>query len=381
MAVILSKKTICSWFSWAAIAALVALVPACDKPEEEEQKLANPNAAATNIGHVNSNFSPDSLELTSGPALNLSEPDFFSMQPLLLKAYLAMGKGMVTMAAEIVPHLSKFIANKNVGDSGEETLADAGDINKIEYTIFSETRYKATVYTDKGAFLHMAVEQTDDGNDRYELNLDFEQDPDREEGDKSFKGVATTITYSSETDFTVDVKLAGAECDPEEVQGPNYINVLITKNADQWQGKAMLYFPRWADFSRTTTCDTAITDELKLFMYHDFVATDDKATASLYMANGDLDSKDAFDTYGIQNFCTTYPGLCNDGKLGHSAVVADTYINPFCALADGTITWNGACEGLPVDGYSDKSLWSLPNDVQNTADDGNIGSVPGLADF
>lgn len=355
----------------------------CDKPVEEEEEdettataVSNTTAAA-NIGNVSENLLPDSLKQSAGgPSLNLSGGNpcegtdgFFDCQPNLLKLYLSFGDGMVGMLAEMVPNISEFIATKSVGDTGTQPIEDAEGIESIAYNVVSATAYEATINTTAGAFMYISAGKDADGNDTYELKFDRENDPEWEEGSTGMNKVTTSIVYTSETDFSIDMRLGNGGCDPRDAMGPTYININITRDGETSKGKAMLYMPRWLA-GDDADCDADPTATTELFMYTDFAGNDTNATGSLYMAKRAATTLDDFADYAIEDFCTNFPDGCNsDGGFGGDTehVIATEYQNAFCATTAGAVTWSGACSDIPVTEYSANSLWRLPPDLVNDA--------------
>lgn len=351
----------------------------CEQPEEKK-KLENVNGATENLTKVNQNFTPASLQSSGTSAsLNLTDTtttglDFFSLQPTFLKTYLTMGQSMVSLTTLMVSNFALVLADKEVGKSGSEQVTDDEDGSSftIDYTITSETAYKATIVTDKGRFLHLSVDKNAEGKDVYRTILDLENDPDREEDSTSFKRVVTDVVFTSETDFDVEVVLTGAECDSSNISSPSFINIIIDKEGDTWKGKSMFYFPRWLD--RSATCDTEANADNQLYMYTDFVGNDTNTTASLHMANGTFDNVDNIGDFNIENFCTNFSDNCVEGKFGSGAVIEDTYINPFCATAAGAVTWNGACGDLPASDYGPAADWKTPEGVDDAI--ANPAAIP-----
>jgi hypothetical protein len=339
--------------------------------DEESTTLADNSSAsatqvATNIDTVKSNMLPGSLAISSTSSLALQDDDpcadsdgFIDCQPNLLKLYLAIGKQMVGMTGQMIANSASFINSQEIGSSGSLETGET-EVSKVEYNIPSASEYSLMLHSTNGAFMYLSVDQSGD-NPVYQIKFDGSAAPDEDDGGPA--QVSATITYTSDTEFIVDMEMGGSACDPNDVRAPQNIAIYINRNATQWKGKANLYSPRW--LGENLSCDTEPSASTSLYMYHDFVGNETNTTASLYLASSDLTDKTAYGDWGIEDLCTNFSNVCGPGGtgMGENVVIADTYINPFCVTGQDSV-WNSACDDAPVTDYSSQDLWVLPADLK-----------------
>lgn len=365
--------------------ALSLLVFACGETDEDEDETAESGTSTTTttttttagtdtktagaisiISTVESNMVPNSLALST-TALNLQDDgnpcaqadDFFDCQPNLLKLYLSIGQTFVGIAETLLSNVGEITSQVSSG-SGELDLSGEEGMDSLQYNITSEEIFTIQLNSTTGPFLYLSVDESVTPA-TIAFKFDAANDPEADADDST--AVNAEISFTDSDNFEIDLLMVGEACDPEDVRAPSNIAISIAKSAGAWKGKANLYMPRWL-VAGEPTCNDTPTDNTKLFMYHDFAGNATNTTASLYMADVNLMEKGAYDTYSIQNFCTNYPNLCFAGRsLGSTAVIADTYVNPFCVTST-TSTWGGACSDIPVTEYSSSEYWLLPAEME-----------------
>lgn len=337
------------------------------KPEEEikeetTQESADVESASAVLGEVNENMLPASLttELSSlrleGDNPCEGTDGFFDCQPNMLKLYLAIAKTTTGSINQILAEAGAGVAALGTSEGTFEPN-DGEGISKLDYKITSSTEYELLFHTDAGPFMYLSV----DGN-VYELKGDMGNAPDNDGGGGV---IHSTVTFTDEDNFDVDVRILGMPCEDSDVRAPGNIAVKVHKESGVWQGKAMLYLPRWLT-GDGADCSLEPSDETKLFLYTDFVGNDASTTAALYMANATVTTSGQLADWTAADFCGNWSTACNNGySFGDPNPVA-TYENNFCVSNEST-AWGSNCgsdEGLISNGdFGSADDWILPAEL------------------
>ncbi|WP_141732717.1 hypothetical protein [Oligoflexus tunisiensis] len=344
---------------------LVTASLSCDKKEDDDAAATStPDVATatTNIDFVSDNMVPGSLILST--SLNLEgnpcegTDGFFDCQPQLLKLYLGMGKSMVEMSSTMITQITETFGSF----PDEKGTLEGDDGTTVDYEITSDTVFKFLIHSTKGPFMHLDV-----ADNVYKIKFDG-ANSDEEEGEGDGGGpasVETTITYTDENNFEVDLFLDGMECSGNDVQAPASIAINIKYVEGVAQGKAMMYLPRWLG---NNTCETTPTAETKMFIYTDFAGDSTNTTGALYMVKNTISDVSAFSDWEVADFCTNFSSQCQNGAaFGEQTPIADRYKNNFCVTTDD-VEWATTCTSsstlISTPTFSAASTWILPTDLE-----------------
>ncbi len=365
------------------IVSCVLTVNACG----EKSKAADPNAvtqagggviktnaegesalvagAASNVQAVENSMLPGSLAIEGAALLSGGENDnpcegtdgFFDCQPNLLKLYLGLAKSMVSLSRQLLSGAGTGLAQVPVPSSGSVEGNSDSQISKIDYVIESETAFKILMVGETKPFLNLEVDGA-----TITIQADMSQAPDSE-GDSG--KVETTINFTDEDNFTVDLHLIGMGCSDDDIRAPQNLGINIVKTAGVSQGKAMLYLPRW-QIEEGTKCTFVPTDASKVFIYTNFVGDDDGSSLSLHVMPITVEDAGDFDTYAASAFCDNFPSSCNSGYGFGDPNPVSTYTNPACVKVDST-DWGTACTSsndlISTPTFSSTANWVLPRDL------------------
>ena len=143
---------------------------------------------------------------------------------------------------------------------------------------------------------------------------------------------------------------------------PSKVQVKVSKSGDMWNGKAMVYTPRWDDVAGVDCNTTAGVHELT--MYTDFVGNNDATKAGLYLipaTESSLATPD-IENYALTEACTNFTSL-NVGPFCADLASAN-WGNFWCTTAPtAEPTWNNACTAYPTvsaASFSAASEWVEP---------------------
>ena len=332
---------------------------------------------AANIGTVQENMVPGSLVTTSSTSLALDDDSsnpcantngLFDCQPNLLKLYLATAQTIVGETQKMVAAAGTKLNQLTLPANGSVTPDNTSVITEIDYNATSATAYSLLFHGAAAPFMELQV----DGG-QYILTADFSKGPDFDPSSGP-SWMTSTINFTDQNNFTIDVKLGGFPCSAQDVGSPNAIAVNLAVVDGVWQGKAMLYLPRWLGSNTCTTTPTAAT---KMFIYSDFVGDATNTTMALYMMPDTVTAATAFSTYAATNFCTNFSGECTNGKAGFDSGAVSSYGNPACITPNAgggwgsaaTANWGSPCTStnteISTPTYSDASLWTLPSDLES----------------
>lgn len=353
------------------------LMLSCGKKSEEEEESSDTLGSgddkgvkedSENVGAVSDNMVPGSLAVDTSSELALAgnpcedTEGFFDCQPVLLKLYLSIVQDMVDSTAQILGKSEEYVSKLSVGAEGEEAVSGSKFLAKIEYKVSSAEEYTLLLHSKKGSFVYLDVDKSEKVK-TYDLYFNAANAPDSDQAGV----VHATIEFESKTSFTADVSMTGMKCNDDDVRAPNKIRIKVTRDDDVWNGKAMLYHPRFQS-SDDDTCDLEISDATEMLMYTDFAGNDDNSSGSLYLLPSNVDDVDNITDYPASSFCSNFSSSCSGGKGFGDPNPVSSYGNPFCATSDDA-QWNADCSDVTTDDYSAKSMWITPEamaDFTNT---------------
>ncbi len=237
---------------------------------------------------------------------------------------------------------------------------DGGDVSKLDYNASSATKYSVLFHAKTDPLMELSV----DGS-QYTISFDLTKASNYDStGPGSLKSV---INYTDDNNFTVDLTLAGFNCDPNDVRAPDTIGIHLELADGLWQGKAMMALPRWVG---DQTCATAPTTDTEMFIYSDFVGDAANTTMSVYMLPGAA-TIDKIANYPASSLCSSIPSMCQGGYAVGSTNPVSVYTNPTCVTADSDLGWGSACASseakIAAPTYGDQGLWTEPQTLQGTA--------------
>lgn len=343
------------------------------KTETKSETKLTTTTTQSNIENVATTMLPGSLAVTpvsnnlyfelanSNPCEGTS--GFFDCQPRLLKHFLSIGKQIVSMVSKIMSRMEPILSTLEIGSTGSLTPDSAEDITKVEYNIESASKYSLLFHTSAGVFLHLLIDGL-----TYTMKVNIDRAPASKNEQGASGQLHAIISYTASDEFNIDIKLANRICQANDVRAPQNLAINIKKNQQAWQGKAMLYMPRWLFAGNSVSCDTPTTDNLAITLYSDFVGDDTNTTAAIYLAPRTKTDTD-FTTFSASNFCTNFNNLCSNGYgFGDSNPISN-YTNNFC-VTSSTSTWGQSCttstNSLISEGtFSDASLWIAPSELVN----------------
>ena len=337
---------------------------ACSKPKDETKLDDLTATTSTQLAQVESHMIPGSL-VTTNPSQNLSgegpcagTEGFFDCQPNLLKLYLGMGKSMVTMSKQLVAAVGPSLSQLPAPSSGtvSQTAGD-GNIQSIDYHVSSASEFSILLHTALGPLLELDV-----AGNIYTIRGDTSKS-----ADGGAAKLSAVITYNDENNFTVDLKLVGMECKADDIRAPQNIAIKIQVKDGVWQGKSMLYLPRWL-VAEGTTCSFEPNDTSRMFFYSDFVGDDSQSTISIYFIPPTVTSSEQFADYPASEFCTNFAHSCMGTYGFGDPNPVSSYKNPACVSAAGTSSWGAPCVStqtpISTPTYSSSSEWLLPLDME-----------------
>jgi len=280
-----------------------------------------------------------------GPCKGLG---FFDCQPVLVKLYLKISRDMVERLAK---HVKQSAGLLKVADKVRgEIIPKEGQWERIEYRITSATDMEFLFSDKSGKALHLTIAEK-----KYSLEARHDSSGD---GPSGFHSV--TVDYLDEDSWTAEIRVK-QECDENDPQAPGTIGIRMEKTIGLWQGKAMLFSPRWPQGG----CSDPFTKEGSIAIYTDFVGESQFTTASLLMIPTDVKTlTDNATSYNIENLCTNFPAFCNGATAFEEALPK----NPFCSKPNGTHDWDTKCAESAVaevaNGvYSASSEWIPPEEL------------------
>lgn len=333
--------------------------------QKKEETAATPNIAAgvvSNLSTISAGITPASLASNTASGVSAqADPcagvtDFAICQSNLIREYLKIGKQTVDTISTMASSVGTALGDVPDGNSGTSTN---GKItwNKTSSTVWSVIA-RGTAAGSPYAYFSI-------NGGTYTLKIDA----NNAETSPEPKQIEATVTFTSSSDWTVDVFFGNDVCSSTDVGAPSKAHLKLTKANGLWTGKAMLYMPRWQSPGTTLTCaTTAGLTASEITMYTDFVGNDASTKAALYLmpATGvistDLTTIGNFD---LADFCTNFASSC--GGAGEPTSTA-AYPNNWCTTGAGTNpTWGNNCTSntaVSAASFSSNTLWTTPANLK-----------------
>ena len=331
---------------------------------------------------------PDSLESgASSTSLRLSgdegggnpcadADDFFDCQPNLLKLYIGISRQMVGMVNEVIQNVSSgLFGNISISSIDDATVEECSvletgesEVSKVHYCVTTDKIFSVILESPSGPFMYLNVADNQ-YRVQYDGANDVEDSGDEDDGGGPSK-IDTTITYTSADAFDISLTMAEMGCEADDVAAPHDVVIKIGVEDSVWQGKAMMYHPRW--MGQDLTCNSDPTDTTAIGIYSDFVGNDTNTTAAIYLMPRTISDVADFADYTLADICTNYNGGCNESGVGFGSqnVLATSYQNNLCADASGA-SWGGNCssdvDAIANGTFSEATNWITPSDLQNTS--------------
>ncbi|WP_409478687.1 hypothetical protein [Pseudobdellovibrio sp. HCB154] len=318
----------------------------CTKKEESQGSGSNfTSEAVAKISAVSSDFTPESLNADLGGssvgAMNgnpcQGTNGLVDCQPNLLKLYLAVSKQQLDMVASIVSGVGAQLGQLEEGASG--TVNEDGMI--LEYSKTDSLNWSITIRNASNSNIAVYVLVA---NNSYTLELNFANFPP-EDGAPTQGSYQSIIDYTDADTWSMTSTMLDSECNPDDVRAPQNIRIAMSKGSGLWKGKAMLYHPRWAEFSPDPTCATTPSDANGLNMFSDFVGDNTAAKMNVYMVKRTR-AANAITSHPLSDICNEYVGICDGGgQIGTETPAS--YPNSVCVEAsNGAANWNSDCSAV-----------------------------------
>lgn len=338
-----------------AVTAIVLFSNCQKKVEAPPENIAT--AVVSNLSTISAGYTPTSLASVSASGISAqSDPcagvtDFAVCQSNLIREYLKIGKATVDSISQIAGAVGSALGQVPDGNAGTSTDG------KISWNKTSSALWSVIARgTGSNPYVYMSV-----NGGTYTLKVDANY----AETSPAAQQIEATITYTSATDWTVDVFFGNDVCDSTDVGQPSKAHIKLTKANGLWTGKAMLYVPRWQSPGTTLTCaSTAGTSEIT--MYTDFVGNDVSTKAALYLIPASVSdlSSPAISTYDLPDFCTNFGSSCGAGPGQVPVGFLDAKTNNWCTTGAGTTpTWGDSCStntAVNAASFSSLSEWTAP---------------------
>jgi hypothetical protein len=349
---------------------LLVFVSCTKKIEEETADRGNFTAEAiAKINAVSEDFAPASLDsgmsgnsvgaMDGNPCANSN--GLIDCQPELLKLYLSVSKQQLDMVSELASNIGSALGDIEDGTSGSFTDVDG----IVEYNKTDSSNWTVTL---KNASTSNVAVYVSIASGTYTLEFDMANLPP-EDGAPTQGKYQTVINFTDENTWDMTSTMLNQECNADDVRAPQNIRIKMSKASGLWKGKAMLYHPRWAQFSPDPTCATTPSDSIGLNMYSDFVADHAVAKMNVYMVKRTRALNDIV-SHPLSDICNEYAGLCSGGTLG--AETPASYPNSVCVEAsDGDANWNSDCSAAPsgttvsAASFGASSDWIAPSSFYN----------------
>ncbi|MBF0297896.1 MAG: hypothetical protein HQK51_04210 [Oligoflexia bacterium] len=307
-----------------------------------------------------------------GPCTGYS---FMGCQPVLLRLYMNTTKSFMRLTRMILNKVGTEMGTVADGASATETLADSSTLtySKTDANNFSVLLKDANatpamylslangVVTLKTSFQYLPTTIRDNmGSDAPTTN----------------EKIQVTLTYTDSDNWTIDSRVVGMACEASDTGAPSTIIIKVTKTNGVWNGKAMMYHPRWVGSG--ITCDTTPSNTTAACIYSDFVANNTAAKSNVYLLA--RNETVVNDTYIINRWCTNYlaslynnnSSSCNGLFVNNSTGLGSStdYVSPFCmdpSSGSPVATWNSTCSGVDATissaAFGSSSDWILPSDI------------------
>lgn len=266
---------------------------------------------------------------------------FLKCQPTLLKAYLATAKAFFGATIGMVQEFGGDLASKDEGSFGSENI---GNGETFYWGKTSETEYQFLITKSSGSVFYLWVKGS-----TYVLKLDGA------EIGQSGKFQAD-VSYTSDSQWGITVRLTGVACDPANVDSPERMKIIVSRDGSLWRGKEMSYHPYYS------TCDTTATDGQAMNIYTDFASDERAAKGSVYFMNRTVSDLSNITNYQLGNACVNSSAFCGGDTTSYVSNVP----LPFCAVASSLVpVWGNNCSSYSTAvssaGYLEASLWIAPS--------------------
>jgi hypothetical protein len=354
-------------FTFAAFFILIAFANlACKKKKDDASQEAGYTGVAavalTNIEGVQSNYEPDSMQVSSGTSSSVISPlladfcegkNFYACQPKLVKLYVAISKSYLRTMKLFLAGFSQGLSNIQDGDANDSVAIN--DRTSIAYSKTSATQYSILARAGADSYFYFSSNAN-----IYNLQIDFSKIPaaDRSASDPTQGKVTVTLTYTDNTHWTLSLYAYDFACNESDPKAPERIKITIHKNDTIWNGKAMLANSRSMKGDATNNPVTCTSNSIDVAnssnFYTEFVGDATATKASVYLMKRDVTatlSTDYAANYALNNLCASYYGNFAGSELACNTALAialgesmANYINPFCNLKGTNLaTWGDTC--------------------------------------
>lgn len=354
------------------VAALIFTLQSCNKTESTNTSSNFASTVATNLQTISDNFTPDSLASasTSSSVHDLDENPctgtngLIDCQPNLLKLYLSVSKDQLGMVKQIVSEIGTNLGQLDDGASG--TVSETG--MTINYSKTDSDTWSVTLINNVSS--NTAAYVSVDGS-AYTLEIDFSEADDDSASVGKYQAL---VNFTNGNTWDLTATMVGAACSDDDVRAPQNVKIRMEKASGLWKGKAMLYHPRWAEFSPDPTCSSTPSDTNGLNMFSDYVGDNTVAKMNVYMLKRTRAANE-ITAHPLSDICSEY-AICSSGSIGVETPAS--YPNSACILAsNGDATWNTDCSTeAPASDVSSASFgsssdWIAPSDFYGL--DINVG--------
>ncbi|MBF0316037.1 MAG: hypothetical protein HQK52_21635 [Oligoflexia bacterium] len=347
------------------------------------------SATETKLSTVESSLVPSSLTYSSsftdargdvadpqveadsaGPCTGYS---YMGCQPVLLRMYMNMTKTFMRVTRLVLNKVGTEMGTVADGSSATETLSDSATLT---YSKTDANNYSILLKDANGTpamYLSLAS-----GVVTLKTSLQYLPTSIRDsmgtDAPTTNEKIQVTLTYTDENNWNIDSRVVGMACETDDVAAPSTIIIKVAKSSGVWQGKAMMYHPRWIGSSNT--CSTTPSDTTATCIYSDFVANNSAAKANVYMLARDVSTISS--TYIINKWCDNYAATLYGGNTSSCTGLfsnngtgsASDYVSPFCMDPNSgspVATWNSTCSSLSstisAADFGASSDWIAPSSI------------------
>lgn len=325
---------------------IALLLTACSKKEDTASSEGSnfTSEAMAKISAVSGDLAPGSLDsgvsgagvqsMNGGPCAGTN--GLIDCQPNLLKLYLAVSKQQLDMVSSVVGQIGAVLGNLEDGASGSSTEEDM----IVEYSKTDASNWSLILRNAQTSNIALYVSVA---SSVYTLEFNVANMPP-EPGAPTQGVFQAVINYTDANTWSMTSTMLDAECSADDVRAPQNVRIAMAKADGLWKGKAMLYHPRWAEFSPDPTCATVPSDNNGLNMFSDFVGDHVAAKMNVYMVKRTRSVLDIV-SHPLSDICNEYAGICSGGNIG--AETPANYPNSVCVEAsDGSSNWNSDCSAV-----------------------------------
>ena len=159
-----------------------------------------------------------------------------------------------------------------------------------------------------------------------------------------FGQIDSTINFTNNDNYTVNVKMVNSVCNPNDVGAPANIVINIAKVNGVWNGGAALYSPRWWGEGAELTCTDPVTSSTESFMITRFIGDEAASKVEVAMMKDTVTTIDdtTMNSWQISEFINNF----SDGTCGGFCPDLSAYTIPFCSLGSSSYAdWGDDCSG------------------------------------